>query len=197
MQRSLPRLIAIVVVLTITFMLVSRLLFGGPDPDAGECVDDGGALVGCDDSAALYKLVREVDDGRDCPSQSQKLYQFRSSLYCGGALKGAPAPSKEYVPCLLVAGAQLARRPEDLAFADGENVRAARVSRGSGVYKARGDDWRIFYVLFEGQLDPGLAAVVANPAKVVFAAYITEASAHRAQVAAATRCARAPQPGAA
>ncbi len=192
MRGPLPRLVAIVVILAITFMLLSKILFGGPDFEAGKCVDDDGALVGCGDAKALYRLVREVDDGRDCPSESQKLYRFRSSLFCGVALKGgAPAPSGDYVPCLLLAGAELARRPEDLAFARGAGSAAgAQAGSRSGVVKVRGDDWRIFYVLYEGQIDPGPAAIVANPAKAVFVAYITKASEHRKEVAAATRCAR-------
>ncbi|MEY2513902.1 MAG: hypothetical protein QOJ89_1260 [bacterium] len=196
MRRPLPRLVAIVVILTVTFMLVSKILFGGDDPKTGECVDGGGALVGCGEATALYKLVREVDDGSECPSASQKLYQLRSSLYCGVALRGgAPAPSREYVPCLLLAGAELARRPQDLAFAHGAAAApAAKAGRQTGVVKVRGDDWRIFYVLYEGQLDPGPAAIVANPAKAVFVAYITNASEHRTQVAAATRCARGDVP---
>ncbi len=134
--------------------------------------------------------MREVDEGRECPSESQKLYQFRSSLYCGVALKGAPAPSQEYVPCLLLAGAELARRPQDLAFArDAAAAAGQPIGSGGGVFKVRGEDWRIFYVLFEGQLDPGLQAIVANPAKVPFVAYITQASEHRKEIAAATRCA--------
>jgi hypothetical protein len=189
--------VAIVVILAITFMLVSKILFGGPDPKTGRCVDADGALVGCGEAKALYKLVREVDDGRECPSESQKLYQFRSSLYCGVALKGAPAPSQEYVPCLLLAGAELARRPQDLAFARGVAAApAAKAGAETGVVKVRGDDWRIFYVLYEGQLDPGPAAIVANPAKAVFVAYITQASQHRKQVAAATRCAHGDAPAA-
>ena len=198
MRGPLPRLVAIVVVLAITFMLVSKILFGGPDFEAGKCVDDDGALVGCGDDEALYKLVREVNSGRECPSRSQKLYQFRSSLFCGVALKGgAPAPSQEYVPCLLLAGAELARRPQDLAFARGGAAAAAPAAKAgaqTGIVKVRGDDWRLFYVLYEGQLDPGPAAIVANPAKAVFVAYITRASEHRAQVAAATRCARGDVP---
>jgi len=187
--------VAIVVILTITFMLVSKMLFGGPDFEAGKCVDDDGALVECGDDKALYKLVREVDDARECPSESQKLYQFRSSLYCGVALKGAPAPSGDYVPCLLLAGAELARRSQDLTFARGVPADAgAQVGTGTGVVKVRGDDWRIFYVLYEGQIDPGAAAIVANPAKVVFVAYITQASERRKDVAAATRCARGAAP---
>ena len=71
---------------------------------------------------------------------------------------------------------------------------AAKAAADSGVVKVRGDDWRIFYVLYEGQLDPGPAAIVANPAKAVFVAYITNASEHRKQVAAATRCARGDAP---
>jgi hypothetical protein len=212
MRGPVPRLVAIVVILAITVMLVTKILFGGPDPKAGTCVDDGGALVGCGEQAALYKLVREVDAASECPSSSQKLYRFRSSLYCATALKGgAPKPSVDYVPCLLLAGAQLARRPADLAFAEGfddppaaakgtaEHGRDARDApdaddEATGLVKVRGDDWRIFYVLYEGQLDPGLPAIVANPAKAVFVAYITGAAKHRKQVAAATRCARGESP---
>jgi len=190
MRGPLPRYVAIIVILAITVMLVRQILFGGPDPETGKCVDGAGALVGCDESKALYKLVREVDDARECPSQSQKIYQFRSSLYCGVALKGAPAPSKDYVPCVLLAGAKLAANAQDLAFARGASASSAPVGgRDSGAFKVRGGDWRIFYVLFEGQLDPGLAAIVANPAKVPYVAYITQASEHRKQIAAATRCA--------
>jgi hypothetical protein len=195
MRGSLPRLVAIVVILAITFLLVSKILFGGPHPATGKCVDVEGALVSCGDRAALYELVREVDDPRECPSESRKLYRFRSSLYCGVALKGAPAPSGDVVPCLLLAGARLARRPRDLAFARGAAARAAPAGgAGSGVVKVRGEDWRIFYVLSEGQLDPGLAAIVANPARVAFVAYIAGAARHRRAVAAATRCARGEAP---
>ncbi|HEV7808374.1 MAG TPA: hypothetical protein VGO80_21385 [Solirubrobacteraceae bacterium] len=201
MRGSLPRLVAIVVILAITSMVVSKILFGGPHPQSGKCVDVAGELVGCGERAALYELVREVDDGRDCPSESRKLYRFRSSLYCGVALHGAPAPSGDVVPCLLLAGAQLARRSRDLAFARGAGAGAAASdapvgASDGGVVKVRGDGWRIFYVLSEGQLDPGPAAVVANPAKVAFVAYLADAARQRREVAAATRCARGERPAA-
>jgi len=180
--------VAIVVILAITVMVLTKIFFGGPEPEKGKCVDSDGALVGCGEQAALYKLVREVGDGRECPSNARKLYQFRSDLFCGVALRGAPAPSGEYVPCLLLAGAELARGADDLAFAK-PGVTGAKSGSSSGVVKVRGDDWRIFYVLSTGQIDPGPAAVVANPATVAFVAYIERASEHRKQVAAATRCA--------
>jgi hypothetical protein len=164
-------------------------LSSGPDPRTGKCVDARGALVGCGARAALYKLVREVDSGRECPANAGKVYSFRSSLYCGVALRGAPVPSPEYVPCLLQAGAKLAGAA-DLAFARGFAAKPASASDArSGRVKVRGDDWRIFYVLHEGQLDPGLNAVVADPGAVVFVAYITDAAEHRKEIAAATRCA--------
>ena len=189
-MRSALRLVAIVVILAVTVMVVTKIFFGGPDPKKGKCVDSRGALVGCGERAALYKLVREVDDGRECPSDASKLYRFRSSLYCGVALKGAPTPSAEVVPCMLQAGATLAHGAADLAFARG--VSAADAAGASpGVIKVRGEDWRIFYILHAGQLDPGPAAVVARPGQVVYVAYIERASEHRKQVAAATRCARA------
>jgi hypothetical protein len=190
---STPRLVAIVVILAVTVMVVTKIFFGGPDPEKGKCVNARGALVGCGQRAALYKLVREVDDGRECPSDASKLYRFRSSLFCGVALKGAPPPSAQIVPCLLQAGAKLAGGPGELAFARG--VRAAdAASARPGVIKVRGDDWRMFYVLHAGQLDPGPAAVVARPGQVVYVAYIERASEHRKAVAAATRCARASAP---
>ena len=36
-------------------------------------------------SGQLAGIERMLDDGRECPSESQKLYQFRSSLFCGVA----------------------------------------------------------------------------------------------------------------
>ncbi len=66
MRGTLPRLATIVVILAITLPVVSKLLLGGPDPQAGKCVDRVGALVGCGERTALYKLVREVDDGPEC-----------------------------------------------------------------------------------------------------------------------------------
>ena len=166
-------------------------LSSGADPQTGKCVDARGALVGCGARAAVYRLAREVKSGRACPANANKLYTFRSTLYCGVALHGAPVPSRDYVPCLLVAGATLAQTSADLAFAKGfAGAPPPRASAtATGRIKVRGDDWRIFYVLHEGQVDPGLSAVVANPAAVVFVAYITGAAAHRKQVAAATRCA--------
>src|ERR1051325_7586228 len=82
-------------------------LSSGPEPAAGKCIDARGTLVGCDERAASYKLARQVASGRECPAATTKLVTFRSSLYCGVALRGAPAPSSEYVPCLLLAGAKL------------------------------------------------------------------------------------------
>lgn len=191
MQGSQRRLViggfAVLFVAVLVWQLGS-----GPQPQTGRCVDRRGALVGCADRAALYKLEREVGDARECPADASKVYSFRSSLYCGVALRGAPVPSPEYVPCLLQAGAQLAHTAGDLAFARGFAAPPASArDAASGRIKVRGGDWRIFYVLHEGQLDPGLAAVVANPSAVVFAAYITQAAEHRAEIAAATRCATA------
>jgi hypothetical protein len=195
MRGSLPRTLAILVILAVTVLLVGRIFTSGPDPATGKCVDFHGRLVGCGDRAALYRLAREVDSGRECPAASRKLYRLRSALYCGVALRGAPAPSTDYVPCLLLAGAELAARSRDLSFAEGFDA-ASRTARSAGIVKVRGENWRIFYVLSQGQLDPGLAAVVADPATVAFVAYIADARAHRRQVAAATRCARGGTPAA-
>ena len=193
MQGSLPRTLAIVVILAVTVFLLGKIFFGGPQFEAGKCVDAEGALADCDDAKALHKLAREVESQDECPKESFKLYAFRGSLFCGVALKGAPAPLKDVVPCLLLAGAQLAGGPRDLAFAKG-SPSAGASSTTKGVVKVRGDDWRVFYVLFEGQIDPGVDAIVANPTRVPFVAYITGASEHRREVAAATRCARGDAP---
>ncbi len=176
----------VVVIVAVTAVLVFRILFAGPDPKTGRCVDARSELVECGGAAAVFKLVREVDSADECPSDSRKTYQFRSSLFCGVALKGAPKPATEYVSCLLLAGATLADDGADLRF-------AASYAGGPGVARAgavtvTGDGWRIFYVLSEGQLDPGVEAVVADPEKVAFAAYIDDASRRRAEVAAAARC---------
>ena len=191
MQQGRQRRVVIGVLAALFVAAFVYFLSSGPKPRAGTCVDADGALVGCSDPAARDKLVREVDSGRECPASSSKLYTFRSGTYCGVALRGAPAPRPDYVPCLLSAGAKLAQGPADLAFARGfEAPRPSASGQATGTIKVRGDDWRIFYVLHEGQLDPGLATVVARPSAVVFVAYITDAPAHRAEVAAATRCAR-------
>jgi hypothetical protein len=193
MQGTLPRTLAIVVILAVTEMLLSQLFFGGPHFETGKCVDGAGALADCDDKKALYRLAREVESQDECPKESFKLYAFRGSLFCGVALKGAPAPLRDVVPCLLLAGAQLAGSPRDLGFAR-EAQTADASSTTKGVVKVRGDDWRLFYVLFEGQIDPGVDAILANPTRVPFVAYITGASEHREEVAAATRCARGDAP---
>ncbi|MGI8731033.1 MAG: hypothetical protein ACR2LK_13810 [Solirubrobacteraceae bacterium] len=179
--------VIVVVIVAVTAVLVFRILFGGPNPEIGKCVDARNGLVDCSDGAAVFELVREVDSGQDCPSESLKLYAFRSSLYCGVALEGAPESSTDYIPCLLLAGAKLTGDADDLSFATPYADQPA--SRREGIVTVTGDDWRIYYVLFEGQLDPGPEAVVADPSKVQFAAYIDDATSRRDEVAAALRCA--------
>jgi hypothetical protein len=176
----------VVVIVAVTALLVFKILFGGPDPQTGKCVDKGNELVDCDARAAVFKLVRKVDEARECPGDASKLYQFRSDLFCGVALNGAPAVSPEYVSCLLLAGAKLASKPADLSFAKASPAGRARSARGA--VTVTGDDWRIFYVLAKGGLDPGVAAIVANPAKAIFVAYIDDAGARAKDVAAAERC---------
>lgn len=175
----------VVVIVAITSLLVYKILFGGPDPQTGRCVDGGDRLVACDARGAIFKLAREVDAARDCPSDARKLYTFRDKLFCGVALHGAPAPSSEYVSCLLLAGAKLAFRSSDLEFA--RNASAA-VSSDGGAVTVTGSGWRIFYVLGRGQLDPGLQAIVQDPARATFVAYVADAKADAKQVAAAERC---------
>lgn len=175
----------VVAIVAVTALLVSKILFGGPDPQTGKCVDSANQLVGCDSRAAVFTLVRKVDEARECPGEASKLYQFRSDLFCGVALNGAPAVSPEYVSCLLLAGAQLASKPSDLSFAAASPGRA-RSARGA--VTVTGDDWRIFYVLAKGRLDPGAAAIVANPARAIFVAYIDDAGRNAKDVAAAERC---------
>ncbi len=173
-------------IVAVTALLVFKILFGGPDPETGKCVDRGNGLVDCGARAAVFKLVRKVDNAGDCPADARKLYQFRSELFCGVALHGAPAVSGEYVSCLLLAGAQLASKSADLAFA--ANGSRGRTRSARGAVTVTGDDWRIYYVLAKGQLDPGPSAVVANPARAVFVAYIDGAGARGKEVAAAARC---------
>jgi hypothetical protein len=177
----------VVAIVAVTALLVFKILFGGPDPQTGRCVDTHNDLVDCDARAAIFKLVRKVDAARDCPADARKLYQFKSDLFCGVALHGAPAVSPEYVSCLLLAGARLASTPADLSFA-AKASNPGRVRSSRGAVTVTGDDWRIFYVLAEGQLDPGAPAIVANPARAIFVAYIDDAAARAKDVAAAERC---------
>ena len=175
----------VVAIVAVTALLVLKILFSGPDPQTGKCVDKGNQLVDCDARAAVFKLVRKVDEARECPGEASKLYQFRSDLFCGVALNGAPAVSPEYVSCLLLAGAELASKPADLSFAESSPGRA---QTSKGAVTVTGDDWRIFYVLAKGRLDPGAAAIVANPARAIFVAYIDDAGTRAKDVTAAERC---------
>ncbi len=193
-MRGPLRTVIAVAIVAVTVVLVWRVVLGGPDPEVGDCVDAGNELVGCADRAAVFKLVREVDTWWRLPARQPQALPVSQSLYCGVALEGAPAPSSEYVSCLLLAGAELARDARALRFAGAGS--ASAVAEHGGRVKVRGEGWRIFYVLHRGQLDPGLPAILAKPSAVLFVAYIDDAMKRRAEVAAATRCAREPVPAA-
>ena len=97
----------------------------------------------------------------------------------------APARAAFYERCWRAAGARIATRPSQLAFAQADRpetaVRADTVS-------AKGGDWRIFYTFAGGGRDPGLAEVIADPAVAGAVAYVQQAGDNAAVVARARQC---------
>ncbi len=90
-----------------------------------------------------------------------------------------------YERCWRAAGANIATRPQDLAFAAADTaVIAVREDRVS----AKGGGWRIFYALAPGTRDPGLEEVIAAPAVAGAVAYVKDAAKNPEVVARARAC---------
>jgi hypothetical protein len=91
-----------------------------------------------------------------------------------------------YERCWRKAGAKIATRPADLAFAAADPpttaVRADTVS-------VKGGDWRIFYTFAGSGTDPGFAAVLRDPGVAGAVAYVERAASHTAVVDRARTCA--------
>lgn len=101
------------------------------------------------------------------------------------AIEAQPGRAAFYERCWRAAGARIATRASDLAFAAADApttaVQEDRVS-------ARGGDWRIVYTFADSGADPGLAEVIADPSVAGAVAYIERASSRAAVVARVRAC---------
>lgn len=98
----------------------------------------------------------------------------------------APDTPAAFERCWRRAGARIATDPSDLRFAAGGP--RPRTTRAHGRVSAKGEDWRIFYVLRAGGADPGLARVVADPTAVPVVAYVRRAGTRARIVTRARTC---------
>jgi hypothetical protein len=91
-----------------------------------------------------------------------------------------------YERCWREAGAKIATRPSQLAFAA---AAAPAIAVRDDTVSAKGGDWRIFYTFAGSRTDPGLAEVIADPDVAGAVAYVEQAKAHADVVARARACA--------
>lgn len=99
----------------------------------------------------------------------------------------SPPPSAAALAaCWRRAGAARAETARDLRFATRDEVQGIKISPGRASIKGR--DWRIFYALKAGDVDPGLAAVLDDPGIVPAVAYVRGAPARTAVVERARGC---------
>lgn len=91
-----------------------------------------------------------------------------------------------YARCWREAGAKIATRPSDLAFAA---AAAPTTAVREDTVSAKGDDWRIFYTFSGRGTDPGLAEVIADPSVAGAVAYVENAGSQPEVVAQARSCA--------
>lgn len=88
--------------------------------------------------------------------------------------------------CWRSAGAKIARRAADLAFAAATDSPTIAVREDS--VSVKGGDWRIFYA-FENGADPGFAEVIKDPGTAGAVAYVENAASHGDVVARVRACA--------
>ncbi len=91
-----------------------------------------------------------------------------------------------YERCWREAGAKIATRPRDLAFAAAD---APTTAVRDDTVSAKGGDWRIFYTFAGSRSDPGLAEVIADPSVAGAVAYVEPAGSQPQIVARARTCA--------
>ena len=91
-----------------------------------------------------------------------------------------------YERCWREAGAKIATRAADLAFAAADTPTTA-VHKDT--VSAKGGDWRIFYTFAGSRADPGLAEVIADPSVAGAVAYVEGARSQPDVVARARTCA--------
>jgi hypothetical protein len=144
--------------------------------DAPVAVDGDRATVGAPDSAGRLTLVK-VDGS----------WRIDALLTPADAAQADnPADAAFYARCWREAGARIATKPAQLAFAAADRpVVALRADRVS----AKGGDWRIFYTLPPGGKDPGLAQIIRDPRAAAAVAYIENAGANAGAVERARACA--------
>lgn len=97
-----------------------------------------------------------------------------------------PARDAFYERCWRDAGARIATRAADLAFAAAAG--APKVTVREDTVSASGDDWRIFYTFAGTGQDPGLAEVIADPSVAGAVAYVEQAGSKAGVVARARGC---------
>jgi hypothetical protein len=93
----------------------------------------------------------------------------------------------DYERCWRQAGAQIASDARDLRFAAGDKKEPASLQDLSRV-SVDGKQWRMFYALPLDGVDPGIAAVIADPNIVPVVAYVRNAQRHKEIVVRARSC---------
>ena len=97
-----------------------------------------------------------------------------------------PGRAAFYERCWKGAGAKIATRAQDLAFAAAdESTTAVR----DDTVSVKGGDWRIFYTFAESGSDPGFAEVIKDPGVAGAVAYIENAASRKDVVERARACA--------
>ena len=91
-----------------------------------------------------------------------------------------------YERCWRAAGAEIATRASQLAFAA---AASPTIAVRDDTVSAKGDDWRIFYTFADSGTDPGLAEVITDPGAAGAVAYVEQAKADADVVARARACA--------
>ena len=97
-----------------------------------------------------------------------------------------PGRAAFFERCWKKAGAKIATRATDLAFAAADPPTTAVREDSVSV---KGGDWRIFYTFAESGSDPGFADVITDPGVAGAVAYVENAAANRDVVARARACA--------
>ncbi len=90
-----------------------------------------------------------------------------------------------YARCWRAAGARIATRASELAFAA---AAAPTIAVREDTVSAKGGDWRIFYSFGDSGKDPGLGEVIADPSVAGAVAYVEQAGSRPEVVARARSC---------
>lgn len=151
--------------------------------DAGDLAADG-ALTLRDDRASL--AARSGGRARAIAFVKTDAGWRLDDLPLSAAVRG-PERAAFYERCWRAAGARIATRASDLAFAAAAAAPTTVVREDT--VSAKGDDWRIFYTFAGTRADPGLPEVIADPSVAGAVAYVEQAAARGDVVARARDCA--------